>query len=166
MASKLLAGIHNFTLEKNGLFQRKILWIDSSGNAVDITGYSAEFNIGTSQTDSSIAAYTQAGTQITLGGTNGTIDLLLTATVTAAFTFILAYFQVILTPASGVTENEVLLEGQIFDSSRAHRKSSEKIVDDKRRLVIVTGDQIQVEDISSTLTTNTSTLQVKLNTLI
>jgi hypothetical protein len=166
MAQKLLAGIHNFTLEKNGVFERKILWIDSAGQPTDITSYAAEFNIGTSLTDNSLGAYTQAGAQITLGGSNGTIDLLLNATETAAFTFIHAFYQIILTPPAGVASNVVLLEGEIFDSARGHRRSDVKLLDDSRRLVVVTGDQISVEDVPSSVDSNTSAILTKMNTLV
>lgn len=111
----MIAGRHNFIMEQGSEFNRTILWKNSAGAINDLTGYTARMTIREQVGDgSAIDSLTSAGGEIVLGGTAGTIQLLLTSTVTAAFDFDRAVYDLELLPGGTEAEAFKLLKGHIY----------------------------------------------------
>ena len=109
----LLAAEHNITIEQGAVFQLFFVWLDTLGLPVDLTGYSGAMKIkpfvGGSELDSIVS-----GAEMTLGATNGTVQIDLTATVTAAYTFTRAKYDIELLPATVAADAVRILEGEVF----------------------------------------------------
>ncbi|MHA2066624.1 MAG: hypothetical protein ACXABY_19805 [Candidatus Thorarchaeota archaeon] len=108
----MLAGKHDITIEQGSTFQLFFIWLDTSGNPIDLTGYSAVMKIkpylGGSDIDS-----LASGAEITLGAANGTVQVDLTATVTAAYSFLRAKYDLEVLPAASAAAAIRLLEGDV-----------------------------------------------------
>lgn len=82
----LRPGALDFTMPQGSVF-RRVLTIKVSGTALDLTDFTARMQIRSSHAaTSTVADLTTANGKIVLGGTAGTVTLLLSATVTAAIT--------------------------------------------------------------------------------
>ena len=105
------AGRYDFTIEQGATFSRVVTWKDAAGTPINLTSYTAAMQIRETK-DASSAIATSAGISptitLTLGGAAGTITISISATVTAAFTFETAYYDLELTLSGVVTR---LLEG-------------------------------------------------------
>lgn len=91
---------------------------DTSGPVVDLTNYSAALTVKdtdsgayTTPASSPLLSLTSSNGGIVLGGTNGTITILQTATQTAAYTWASGDYRLTLTPGSGDTN--VYLYGSV-----------------------------------------------------
>lgn len=83
--------------------------VGSGPQPVDLTGYTAELQIRAYQSTTA-PLYYDASSDITLGGTAGTIALLIPSSVTETFTWYIGWYDLLLTDSSGnVTP---LLSGQ------------------------------------------------------
>ena len=82
------AGIYNIIADQGATFTRQLTWNDSSGSAVDLTGYTARMQVRTSIDAAGAAtlSLTTENGRIVLGGTAGTIMLSAEATATQAVT--------------------------------------------------------------------------------
>lgn len=81
------AGRKDFSIEKGATFSRVISLKNSDDTAVNLTGYTARMKIKAAYSSSSaLVEMTTENGRITLGGTAGTITLLISATDTAALT--------------------------------------------------------------------------------
>ena len=82
------AGYYHFIIEQGATFSQTLTLKDSSGSVINLTGYpSAEMDLRKNQDDSSeVLTLTTANGRITLGGSAGTITLLISNTDTAALT--------------------------------------------------------------------------------
>jgi hypothetical protein len=70
------AGIHNLTIEQGATFRRVITWKNSSGTAINLTGFSARMQVRERIDDADvILELTTANGRITLGGVLGTITM-------------------------------------------------------------------------------------------
>jgi hypothetical protein len=81
-----IAGIYDIVADQGATFTRVIVWKDSNGVPIDVSGYSARMQLR-SQVDSAGGAvfeFTSDNGRISLGGTAGTITLSAAATATAA----------------------------------------------------------------------------------
>ena len=109
----LLAAEHNITIEQGSVFQLFFIWLDTLGLPVNLTGYSGKMEIkpfvGGSVLDSIVS-----GGEMTLGGTGGTVIVDLTATITAAYTFARAKYDIELLPAAVAADAVRILEGEVF----------------------------------------------------
>lgn len=85
------AAAQDFIIKQGDTWSRPLTWKspDSGGvyHPVDLTGYSARMQIRLSTAAPVIKELSTANGGITLGGAAGTLDLLLTATETAALDF-------------------------------------------------------------------------------
>lgn len=78
------------TIEKGATFNHTLVWKDTNGTAINLTGYTARMEIRNSNAEpagtAALATLTTEGTtsKITLGGSAGTVVLFMSATVTAA----------------------------------------------------------------------------------
>lgn len=116
----MTAGNHNFTIEKGATFNPVVTWKGSNGTAIDITGYSARMHIRKTKNDpNTIFALTSANGKLTLGDDAGTIEMLLTATETAAVTDASGVYDLELESAAGVVTR--LLEGAVVFSNEVTR---------------------------------------------
>jgi len=74
--------------------------VGATPQPVDLTGYTATLQIRQYQSTSAPLLYDASG-DITLGGTAGTIALVIPATVTEAFTFYSGVYDLLMTDSSG-----------------------------------------------------------------
>ena len=114
-------GTYNICISQYATLTTTFLWttggcgcgtVGSSSEPVDLTGYTAlmqfcQFPGGTLLYD--------ASSDITLGGTAGTIALVIPASATAGFTWTQAVYDLLLTSSSGVATR--LLEGTVTVST-------------------------------------------------
>lgn len=114
------AGFYDFYIEQGATFNQPLVWKDSAGVAVNVTGYTARMQIRKTVSSSDvILALTTANGRITVGGSNGLITLLVSATDTAALTtFCGVYDLEVISPTGVVTR---LLEGQVEISKEVTR---------------------------------------------
>lgn len=105
------AGRYDITIEQGATYAQTFTWTDDAGDPVNLTGYTARMKIKTAKgATANIASLTDAA-GITLGGAAGTIAVTLTATVTAAYTFKRAVYDLELVNGDTVTR---LLEGDVI----------------------------------------------------
>ena len=118
-----IAGLYNITCQQGATFQRQVTWTDSARDAYNLTGYTARMQVRSNVTSNTIIATlsTTAGNTgtITLGGTTGTVDLLLYATNTAALTAGQYVYDLELVSGGGVVTR--LLEGNFKVSAEVTR---------------------------------------------
>lgn len=77
---------YNITIEEGSQFELNLTWKDEDGNLVDLTGYEARMHIReTVDASTTLDEYTSTGGEITMGGANGTIDVLVGADVTVNY---------------------------------------------------------------------------------
>lgn len=82
-----MAGIHNFVCDQGATFQREITWTDSSGAAINNTGYLARMQVrATASSASTVLSISSTSGEITLGGSNGKITISVLASTTAGIT--------------------------------------------------------------------------------
>lgn len=79
----MAAGRYSFTIEQGATFTRTITWRDSADALVNLTGYTARMKIKDAA-GTVIEELTTENGAITLGGSAGTVALLLTAIETGA----------------------------------------------------------------------------------
>lgn len=99
------AQVYDYTVEQGTTFRRTITWYNDDAQTVlrDLTGYTARMQIRptVASTDVLLSLTNTAG--ITLGGTAGTIAIVMTDAQTAAFTFTTAVYDLeMITPSGDV----------------------------------------------------------------
>lgn len=108
----MVAANTDLTIEQGATFTHQFVWNDSNGVPIDITGYTARMQIR--QTVGSVGFEVELTTEnggITLGGALGTVDLLISATATAALDFLAAVYDLeLVSPTSIVTR---LVKGSV-----------------------------------------------------
>lgn len=114
------AGIYDIYIEQGATYNQPLVWKDSSGTAVNVTGYTARMQIRkTVDATTIILTLTTENGRITVGGANGLITLLVSAADTAALTsFCGVYDLEVISPTGVVTR---LLEGQVEISKEVTR---------------------------------------------
>lgn len=114
------AGIYDIYIEQGATYNQPLVWKDSSGTTVNVTGYTARMQIRkTVDATTIILTLTTENGRITVGGSNGLITLLVSATDTAALTsFCGVYDLEVISPTGVVTR---LLEGQVEVSKEVTR---------------------------------------------
>ncbi len=108
-----IAGLYNITCQQGATFQRQVTWTDSARDAYNLTGYTARMQVRDNVSSNTIviALSTTAGSggTITLGGTAGTVDLLIPAANTTTLTAGQYVYDLELVSGGGVVTR--LLEG-------------------------------------------------------
>jgi len=110
----MAAGVHNFTIEQGTSVNKKIIWKDNSTPAVpvDLTGYTARMMVRSTIVDpTALLTLTTENAGITVGTTNGTITLVMTATATAPLTWVTGVYDLELVSTTGIVTR--LLKGTI-----------------------------------------------------
>lgn len=115
------AGQYNFSIEQGATFDRRITWKDDQDKPITLEGYSARMQIRLTHSSSEklISLSSAPGGGITLGGSAGTIDILISALATALLDFDMAVYDLELISSGG--EVTRLLEGTVTLSKEVTR---------------------------------------------
>ena len=100
-------------IEEGAVFDETYTWRDSTGDAVDLSGYTAAGEGKKNKGGAVLFTFT-----ITLGGANGTIQLELTSSQTRTLSFDTAYYDVEVSPSGAADLNTAadvirVLEGRV-----------------------------------------------------
>jgi len=90
-------------IEQGATFRVTLTWNDENGTPTDLTGWSARMQIREDIDDAATLHSMVSPTDITLGDAAGTIELLITATDTEAFTFETATYDLEMVNGTEVT---------------------------------------------------------------
>lgn len=79
----MAAAKHDIVIEQGATFQLNLLWKDSGGNPINLTGYTARMQVRRRvNSDTTLLDLTTENGGITLGGAAGTINVIAAATAT------------------------------------------------------------------------------------
>lgn len=116
----MIPGDYDLTIYGGATFTRRVVWKDSLGAIVDLTGYTARMQIRQSVRNPAVLVeLTTENGGITLGGAAGTVDLLLTSTETAALTARAGVYDLELIDSEGIVTR--LLQGAVEISPEVTR---------------------------------------------
>lgn len=101
---------NNFVIQKGATWNKVVYWKDSTGTPIDITGYTAKFQIASTYDAVSAALELTTASGITITGAQGKIELLATATQTGALTAGSYHYELELINGSVVTR---IMEGDL-----------------------------------------------------
>jgi len=108
----MTAGAYTIVIEKGATYPTDpMTWKDSSGNAIDLTGYTARLQMREIDNVALILTLTTENGGITLGGTAGTIVLNISAATTSAITQSDGIYDLEVVSSSGTVTR--LLEGSV-----------------------------------------------------
>lgn len=116
----MAAASYDLLIEQGATFIKDLVWKDSTGTAIDVTGYTARMQIrrNKSAVDVLLTATTENG-YITMGTTDGAIDIEIPDTVTAALTATRGMYDLeVISPGGVVTR---LIEGTVEISREVTR---------------------------------------------
>jgi hypothetical protein len=116
----MAAATYNFEIEQGTTLTKIFVWKTNLSNPINITGYTSRMQIRSSvkSTDLLLELNTE-NNRIILGGTAGTVTLALTATTTAAITWVKGVYDLELVSPGGVVTR--LLQGEILVSKEVTR---------------------------------------------
>ncbi len=104
----------SLTIEQGSSFLRIVIYRDSNGDPVDLTGYTAEMQVRkTKESDTIILTLNTSNGYLILGGTAGTITISTPANITDALDFVWGRYDLELYPGGDTTQAVRLLEGKI-----------------------------------------------------
>ena len=106
----IIPGKKNFTVDRRADFPIRLTFKDSSGSAINLTGYTVAAQVYDESRSTKYADWTVAYTD----RTNGIVDISLTDTQTATFTPSILFYDVLLTEPGG--SKNYYLEGKLFIS--------------------------------------------------
>ena len=106
----ILPGTKNFKVDRRADFPIRLTFKDSTGSAIDLTGYTVAAQVYDESRSTKYADWTVAYTD----RTNGIVDISLTDTQTATFTPSILFYDVLLTEPGG--SKNYYLEGKLFIS--------------------------------------------------
>ena len=106
----IIPGKKNFTVQRRADFPIKLTFKDSTGSAINLTGYTVAAQVYDESRSTKYADWTVAYTD----RTNGIVDISLTDTQTATFTPSILFYDVLLTEPGG--SKNYYLEGKLFIS--------------------------------------------------
>lgn len=106
------AGSLDLTIEQGATYEKKFIWKDANSVLIPLTGYVARMQVRAVLADAEfLIELTTENGGIALGGANGEIDLLISATDTAAITWFTGVYDLELQDGSGKVTR--LLEGKV-----------------------------------------------------
>jgi len=106
----IIPGKKNFTVDRRADFPIKLTFKDSTGSAINLSGYTVAAQVYDESRTTKYADWTVAYTD----RTNGIVDISLTDTQTATFSPSILFYDVLLTEPSG--SKNYYLEGKLFIS--------------------------------------------------
>lgn len=108
----MAAGTYNFTIEQGTSFTKDIVWKDSNGTPIDVTGYTARMQVRASVAAPEVLLeLTTEDDNIVMGTTDGKITLVLTDVETAALVWVSGVYDLEVESTTGVVTR--LLKGTI-----------------------------------------------------
>ena len=114
------AASYDFQIEQGATLLKPIVWKDSAGVAVNLTGYSAKMQIRQSASSTDVLLeLSTANSRISITALTGTITLIFSAAVTAAIDWSRGRYDLELTSSDGTVTR--LIEGQISVSKEVTR---------------------------------------------
>lgn len=115
----MAAGLYDITIEQGATFQMNLTWKDSTGAAVNITGYTARMQVRENyEAESTLVSLTSSGGDIVLGGALGTIAITIAASATQLLQLDEAVYDLELVNGATVTR---LLQGKATVSREVTR---------------------------------------------
>lgn len=116
----MAAASYDFEIEQGATLLKPIVWKDSTGAPVNLSGYTARMQVRQSvaSTDVLLEMSTTNG-KISIAPSTGTITLIFSATTTAAITWKRGKYDLELTSSDGTVTR--LIEGQISVSQEITR---------------------------------------------
>lgn len=116
----MAAATYDFEIEQGATLVKPIVWKDSSGTPINLTGYTAKMQVrqSVSSPDVLLELSTTNG-KIQITPATGTVTLVFDATTTAAITWKRGKYDLELTSTGGTVTR--LLEGQIAVSQEVTR---------------------------------------------
>ncbi len=114
------AATHDILVEQGATYVKNLIWKDSANVPIDLTGYTArmQFRRTKSAATALLSATTENG-YITLGTTDGVIDISIPDDITAALTVTRAVYDLELISSTGVVTR--LIEGDVEISKEVTR---------------------------------------------
>ena len=106
----ILPGTKNFKVDRRADFPIRLTFKDSTGSAIDLTGYTVAAQVYDESRSTKYADWTVAYTN----RSGGIVDISLSDTDTATFTPSILFYDVLLTEPSG--DKFYYLEGKLFIS--------------------------------------------------
>lgn|SRR5574343_526082 len=108
----MAASTYDILIEQGATFQLNLVWKDSGGTPINLTGYTARMQVRHKLADTSpLLDFTTENGAITLGGVLGTISILGLATLTDALTVKSGVYDLELVSAGGIVTR--LIEGGV-----------------------------------------------------
>lgn len=116
----MAAADYDILIEQGSTFILPIVWKDSNGVAINVTGYTARMQVRKTvkSTDILISATTENG-RIVLGGATGAVTVTIPATITDDITVKSAVYDLEMVSASGVVTR--LIQGAVTISPEVTR---------------------------------------------
>lgn len=116
----MAAAQHNILIEQGATFQLDLVWKDSLGAPINLTGYTARMQVRYKLADAvPLLSFTTENGAITLGGAAGTISVVGTATQTDALTVKKGVYDLELVSAGGIVTR--LIEGSVVITPQVTR---------------------------------------------
>ena len=106
----IIPGKKNFTVDRRADFPIRLTFKDSTGSAINLSGYTVAAQVYDESRSTKYADWTVAYTD----RTNGIVDISLSDTDTATFTPSILFYDVLLTEPGG--SKNYYLEGKLFIS--------------------------------------------------
>jgi hypothetical protein len=113
------ASTYNLSIEQGATFRLALVWKDSEGDPVDLTGYTARMQIRPAVASTEVLLSLTSGSGITLGGATGAVNVLATAAQTAAIDSKKGVYDLELQSADGTVTR--LLQGVVIVSPEVTR---------------------------------------------
>ena len=117
------AAQHDILIEQGSLYTLNLVYKDSEGVPIDLTGWSARMQIRQKHTspDPALISLSSVAGSIILGGALGTISARITSDMSAALTIKTGVYDLELIPPSGEDDAFRLIEGAVTVSKEVTR---------------------------------------------
>lgn len=115
----MAAGLYNILIEQGATFIRTLVWRDSDGNLIDVTGFTARMQIRSKQSSSTVILEVTSDDYITVGDTDGEIYIEIPASVTEDLDFTRAVYDLEMISSGGIVTR--LIQGDITLSKEVTR---------------------------------------------
>ena len=102
----------NFILTRGATFNPELIWENSDGTVVNLTGYTARMDVRADPTSAELLTQLLTGSGITIDGPNGKISLLIASATTKTFLWTSAAYDLFLTSGTGIVT--ALIFGRII----------------------------------------------------
>lgn len=116
----MTAAVHNITIEQGATFQMNLLWKNSTGTPINLTGYTARMQVRQKYSSpTTLLSFSTSDGSIVLGGVLGTIAITGAATVTDDLVGKTGVYDLELVSAGGIVTR--LVQGSVYISPEVTR---------------------------------------------